>query len=57
MEQVLSMWSTRCRPPGRPAISPLRALVFDCRYDAYKGVIAYVRVVDGELGGQPRCWP
>ena len=36
-------------PPKGDAAQPLQALIFDSHYDAYKGVIAYVRVVNGHI--------
>ena len=39
----------RIPPPSGAPESPLRALIFDSHYDRYKGVIAYLRVVDGNI--------
>ncbi len=36
-------------PPRGNRHQPLRALIFDSHYDPYKGVVAYVRVVDGAI--------
>ena len=41
-------------PPQGRADAPTRALVFDSHYDAFKGVIAYVRVVEGVLERRSR---
>ncbi len=49
VDLVLEAIVARIPPPkGNPA-DPLRALIFDSHYDSYKGVIAYIRVMEGSL--------
>ncbi len=49
IEDILERIIKEVPPPSGEITHPLKALVFDCRFDIFKGVVIFVRVVDGEI--------
>lgn len=49
IKDVLERVVAEVPPPRGSRRRPLRALIFDSHYDPYKGVVAYVRIVDGSV--------
>lgn len=54
VEEILRAVIERVPAPKGEVAKALKALVFDSYFDAYKGVMAYVRVVDGEVRGDDK---
>ncbi len=49
IEDVLEGVVRKLEPPGGDAEAPLKALIFDSHYDAYRGTIVHFRVFDGRI--------
>ncbi|MFA4904989.1 MAG: translation elongation factor 4 [Candidatus Margulisiibacteriota bacterium] len=49
IEEILQAIIDRVPPPAGRAEDPLQALIFDSHYDAFRGVVAYIRVINGQI--------
>ncbi len=49
ISEILEAAVHRIPPPAIETEKPLRALIFDSMFNAYRGAVAYIRVVEGEL--------
>lgn len=49
IEDIFDAIITKMPPPDGDVDAPLRALIFDSVYDDYRGVIVYIRIIDGSI--------
>ena len=49
IESVLEYATEKIPAPSGEDDKPLRAIIFDSRYDSYRGVIVYIRVIEGKI--------
>jgi len=54
VDEILEAVVRHMPPPRGHRADPARALIFDSHYDPYKGVIAYVKIVDGRIASGDR---
>jgi len=49
VDKLFSKIIEKVRPPKIDTLKPLRALIFDSLYDEYRGIVAFARIVDGQV--------
>jgi len=54
VEKILERVIKKIPPPRESQGKHLRALIFDSKYDTYKGVLAYVKIIDGEARSEDK---
>jgi GTP-binding protein LepA len=56
VKNILDTIVKKVPPPKGDTKKPLRALIFDSKYDSYKGVLAYVKIIDGEVKAEDKIF-
>ena len=49
VDELLEAIVTKFPAPSGNIAAPMRALIFDCHYDIYRGVIVHIRMIDGSI--------